>query len=260
MPTFKAPSYSKKINPSTGLQEPTYIFNIIFTDSDTKLIATEEDNSSPVSLKTLQECILGNVDWWNTFIGDFLIASSKHFAKPYTIDNINKIAKHTLSGESQFIETPYSITFTPINIQISQGNFIVNWTFVVEPIVISIPDFEETSNNTLNSLPDSTDINNIDKANKENILGLEELDMNNIPVDKDLTGTELKIGSQTKHYDKQRAKEAKLRAKLAIYKAERIMTKYYEKYGEDVSDMDSDSDSDESYSESETEYEDDVQL
>ncbi len=254
MPTFKAPSYSKKINPSTGLQEPIYVFNIIFNEDDTKLIATEEDTSSPVSLKTLQECILGNVDWWNTFIGDFLIASSKHFAKPYTIDNINKIAKHTLSGESQYIEIPYSITFTPINIQISQGNFIVNWSFDVEPIIINIPDFEETTNNTVIPLPDSI------KADNDNILGLEELNINDIPVDKDLTGSELKMGSPAKHYDKQRVKEARLRAKLAIYKAERIMAKYYEKYGEDVSDINSDSDSDESYSESETEYEDDVQL
>ncbi len=250
MPTFRAPSYSKKINPSTGIQEPTYIFNITFSDSDTKLSTTEEDNSSPVSLKNLQESILNNVDWWNNFISDFLKASSKHFAKPYTIENINKIAKHTLMGDSQFVEAPYCITFTPNNIQISQGNFIVNWAFIVEPIVINIPDFEETTVNTVsNLLPDSK---------SDLITGLEELDMNDIPVDKDLTGTELKMGSPAKHYDKHRVKEARLKARLAIYKAERIMTKYYEKYGEDVSDMDSESESESE--DSDTEYEDDVQL
>ncbi len=254
MPTFRAPSYSKKVNPSTGIQEPTYIFNIIFSDSDIKLTTTEEENSIPVSLKTLQECILGNIEWWNSFIGDFLKASSKHFAKPYTIENINKIAKHTLTGDSQFIDAPYSITFIPNNIQISQGNFIVNWSFLAESIVINIPDFEETTDNIIsNPLPDN-------KSGVET--NIEELDMNDIPVDKDLTGTELKMGNPAKHYDKQRVKEARLRARLAIYKAERIMTKYYEKYGEDVSDMDSESDSEsESESDSDTEYgENDIQI
>lgn len=258
MPSFKAPSYSKKINPTTGVQEPTYIFNITFSDSDTKLTITEEDNSEPVSLKNLQESILNNVEWWNSFIGDFLKASSKHFAKPYTIENINKIAKHTLTGESKFVEPPYCIIFTPNNIQISQGNFIVNWSFIVEPIVINIlniPDFEETAPNTVtNSLPDCKN----EVVSCDN--GLEELDLNEIPVDKDLTVNELKMGNPAKHYDKRLVKEARLRAKLAIYKAERITTKYYEKYGNDVSDIDSDSDSesDNSYSDSETE--DDVQF
>jgi hypothetical protein len=250
MPTFKPPVYSKKLNAITSIQEPTYIFNILFGESDNKLIFTEEENSVPVSLKTLQECILNNIEWWNSFISDFLKSSSKHFAKPYSIDNINKIAKHTLTGNSEFVEVPYSVVFTPINIQISQGNFIVNWGFVVEPIIINIPDFEQSPDNIIsNPLPDS----------KMNINpSLEELDINDIPIDKDLTGSELKMGNPAKHYDKQRVKEARLRAKLAIFKAERVMAKYYEKYGEDVSDIDSESesesDSDESYSNSELEH------
>jgi len=254
MPTFKAPSYTKRLNPNTGIQEPTYIFNILFIDSDSKLTITEEDNSSPVSLQTLQQSILGNVDWWNNFIGDFLKASSKHFAKPYTIENINKIAKHTLSGDSQFIEPPYLVSFTPSNIQISQGNFIVNWTFITEHIVINIPDFEEATN----VIPDL--INEVIEPTKNKFLenGLEELDLNDIPVDKDITDADLKVNSPTRHYDKQRVKEARLKAKLAIYKAERMMSKYYEKYGQDVSDVDSESDSDSEYSDSDTEYEDDA--
>jgi hypothetical protein len=245
MPTFKTPNYSKKVNQVTGNQEVSYIFNIVFSESESKLTYTEEDNSIPVSLQTLQQSILGSVDWWNNFISDFLKASSKHFAKPYTIENINKIAKHTLTGNSEFIEPPYLVTFTPSNIQISQGNFIVNWTFSTEQIVINIPDFEETDN----TIPDLTNKKTSD---------LEELDIDNIPVDKDITETDLKVNNPARHYDKQLVKEARLKARLAIYKAERMLSRYYEKYGEDISDIDTDSESDSNSEYSDTDSE--VQL
>lgn len=239
MPAFRAPTYTKKVNPSSGLQEPTYIFNIVFSDTDARLTYTQED-SIPVSLQCLQQAILGNVEWWNSFISDFLKASSKHFAKPYTIENINKIAKHTLIGESEYNEAPFLVNFVPLSIQISQGNFVVNWSFSAEPIVINIPDLDEP-------FPDSDkDLTEIDN--------LEELNLDEIPVDKDITDTELKVNSPAKYYELQRIKEARLKAKLAIYKVQRMVSKYYEKYGEEMSDdSDSDAESDSDF-ETETEY------
>ena len=54
-------------------------------------------------------------------------------------------------------------------------------------------------------------------------------------------------------YDKQKVKEARLKAKLAHYKAERQMRMYYDKYGNEMSDTDVDS-------EESSESEEDVQL
>jgi hypothetical protein len=52
------------------------------------------------------------------------------------------------------------------------------------------------------------------------------------------------MDSPAKFYDKQRVKEARLKAKLAVYKANRQVARYYDKYGvNDISDSDTESDS-----------------
>jgi hypothetical protein len=73
---------------------------------------------------------------------------------------------------------------------------------------------------------------------------IDELETTELP----LTGTEnvleLQPASIRHVYDKQRVKEANLRAKLAQYKANRTHMEYLQKYGEDPSDSE-DSDSEE---------------
>lgn len=230
MPFFKAPQYTKTINPKTGAQEATYIFNIAFSDNeDTLSFVAEKD--SDISLQSLQKCIVDNVDWWNNFVRWFLQASLELFTKPYTIENINKIAKHTLNG-SKLDRFPSNITVTPKSIQISSGNFIVNWVYVMEPIIIDIPDFEsEPSTNEIVSLP-------VSEKNKV-IQGIEELNLDDLPMGNDSTDTNLELESPVKFYDRQRVKEYRLKAKLALYKAQRQMAMYYDKYGSEVSESES---------------------
>ena len=72
--------------------------------------------------------------------------------------------------------------------------------------------------------------------------GLEELNMDDVPMDKNATDGVLELDSPTKFYDKQKVKEARLKAKLAVYKAQHQLSKYYEKYGNDISDSDTESD------------------
>jgi hypothetical protein len=68
---------------------------------------------------------------------------------------------------------------------------------------------------------------------------LEEVTGDEVPADEN--ATEVEIDSPTKFYDKQKVKEARLRAKIAMYKAQRQMSKFYEKYGTDVTDSDTES-------------------
>jgi hypothetical protein len=64
---------------------------------------------------------------------------------------------------------------------------------------------------------------------------MEEFSLQEIP----LSSTE----NAAKLRDRQKAKEARLKAKLAIYRAQTEMNEYYDKYGTDLSDSDA-SDSD----------------
>ena len=234
MPTFKTPIYSKTTNPKTGAQEPTYIFNIEFSQDDNGL-NTLIESVQDITLHTLQTTVIGNIKWWNTFIESFLQASAKLFSKPYTVEQINKITKHTL--ESTIINSfPVNITFLPKNITIVGGIFMVNWQYTAEPVVIDIPDLSEDATNTIElaALPDSGEKQIADE--------MEELNIDDLPVDKNATESSLDLESPAKFYDKQRVKEARLKAKLAVYKAQRQMAQYYQKYGGSISDSESDSD------------------
>jgi hypothetical protein len=224
MPTFKAPQYTKSVNPKTGNQEPCYTFPIDYqsTEEGIQFVA---DSISDITLQNLQKCILDNVDWWNTFIQQFLQASSKFFSKQYTVEQINKITQHTLSNTP--FEGTVNVCLLPKSILISGGIFTVIWSYVAKQVMIDIPDFEDDSH-TGENLPVSNKVIN----------DLEELNIDELPVGG--TDETLEIQSPAKFYDKQRVKEYRLKAKLAVYKAQRQMAQYYEKYGNDISDSDTD--------------------
>lgn len=230
MPTFRAPQYAKIMNPKTSVQEPSYTFVIDMKNDESDLVFLA-DSSSDITLKALQTCVVDNVTWWNKFIAEFLQASAKLFSKPYTVEQINKITKHTLDGttDSQF---PANVTFIPKSIQIFGGTFTVNWGYIIEPLIIDIPVLGgcEIDNNQPAILP----------AQNAIIDGMEELNIDELPVGETSTDDALELDSPAKFYEKQRVKEARLKAKLAIYKAQRQMAQYYDKYGDDISDSDSD--------------------
>jgi hypothetical protein len=251
MPTFKAPHYTKTTNPKTGAQEPSYTFPIEFSPNE-ELLSFVAESDKDVSLQSLQSCVVDNIDWWIEFIGGFLKSAAKLFAKPYTVEQINKITKHTLSNDiTTDVTYPVNVVVSPKNIQITGGVFIVNWRYTLESMVIDIPDLEEIEEThielaTSNTLPVSNKI----------IEGVEEVDINALPEDKDSTGEALEIENPAKFYEKQRVKEACLKAKLAAYKAQRQISQYYEKYGDTISDSDSESD----FETSDDESDEDVQL
>jgi hypothetical protein len=247
MPTFKAPQYSKVTNPKTKAQEPCYTFAVYFEQEEPTLSFIAEKKED-ICLASLQNCVVENVSWWNGFLQQFLKATSVFFSKPYTIENINKIAKHTLVGKDKN-HYPANVTLQPNTIQITGGQFVVQWEYSAEALVIDIPDLEEVSNvQQHKALPVTAD--------KQVVQGLQELNIDQMPMDKDST-EELEVDNPAKFYDKQRVKEARLRAKLAVYKANRQTARYFDKYGvDDISDSEEDSedeDSEEDYEEDEVE-------
>jgi hypothetical protein len=241
-PVFTSPQYTKVINPKTGAQEPSYKIDIQFQPIDDKLSFVAESESD-ISLNALQKCVLDNLNWWNEFVNTFLTSTSKYFSKPYTVEHINKIAKHTLNG-SKTINFPANVILTPTNIQITGGTFMINWVYLTERVVIDIPDLAETNIIDLPDLPVSS----------RDVEGIEELNIDEIPAG---ATEEFEIDSPAKFYEKQKVKETRLRAKLAHYKAQRQSAQYYEKYGENISDSDSDFETSDGES---SESEEEVQL
>jgi hypothetical protein len=247
MPTIKAPQYSKTINPKTGNQEPRYIFPIEFQTNEEQLSYVAE-SSTEITLQNLQKTVLDNLDWWTSFLQSFLQTTAKLFSKPYTVENINKIAKHTLNPNTNNTTSsifPINVILIPKTIEISGGTFWVNWVYNLEPVIIDIPDLEEESEN--NTIEDTT----LPVSTKQINTDMEELNLDDLAVDGQSTDEVLEIDSPTKFYDKQRVKEARLKAKLAVYKAQRQIAKYVEKYGNEVSDSDTEYESSDEESEDE---------
>jgi hypothetical protein len=237
MPSFKVPQYTKATNPKTGAQEPSYTFPVEFSP-DEELLSFVAGSDKDISLQSLQKCVVENIDWWIGFINGFLKSAAKLFAKPYTVEQINKITKHTLGSElTTGVAYPVNVVVSPKNIQIIGGTFIVIWGYTLENMVIDIPDLMEAEETRIEiATPGVLPVSN------KIIEGVEEVDISALPEDKDSTGEALEIENPAKFYEKQRVKEACLKAKLAAYKAQRQMNQYYEKYGDTISDSDSESD------------------
>lgn len=256
MPSFKTPQYTKITNPKTRAIEPCYTFLIEYSTED-DYISLLTETEIEINLITLQKSILENVEWWNNFINIFLESSHKYFSKPYTIHHINKITKHAMNASNALdaskVKYPANIIFIPKTINITGGYFIVNWEYMIENILIDIPDTEDVNDIDIrNRLHITQNVEN-DSTNTENVIDIcdittdsqliSEYNLDSISVGNS-TDDALKLDNPSKYFDKQRIKEAKLKAKLAVYKAQRQMARYYDKYGSDMSDSDTDTDTD----------------
>ena len=216
MPTVSPPQHSK-VNPVTGATESCYIFNVQHSEDETVLsyITEEEPNVERISL-LLEE----NKDWWEKWLSTFLSSTSKFFSKPYTVHQIHRMVKHSIVA-SLSLSFPATVSLQPASIQIRNGIVWVIWKYDTTPFIIDIPDMTE---NIIEKLPDSKEA--------------EEWNGEDVPVDPNATDAPLLLDTPTKFYDKHKAKQARWKAKVAMYRAQQQMNKYYEKYGVEVSDSD----------------------
>jgi hypothetical protein len=161
-----------------------------------------------VALKTVADSYL------NEFLAEFLRTCSSYFAKPYSAPTILKHLTHELKAPA----TSTGIySFTPVELIITAKGFRLLWNALEEQVLITLPAMEDTGE------LQPTEIDELQLDSSKNVLELQPPNIRHI-------------------YDKQRVKEANLRAKLAQYKANRTHLEYLEKYGQAPSDSD-DSDS-----------------
>ena len=209
------------MNPKTGNAEPCYTFIAEHTESEEKLSIVAEE---PVTVVNLENALQENTEWWNKWVSAFLEASVKHFSKPYTVQHIHKITKHQLN-HTEHNTFPANMKFHPQTIRIHGGVFLVEWCYQITPVTIEIPDLpEEEETLPVSHLSDD----------------VQEVDLEEVPVDLNATEESLILHTPTKFYEKNKVKEARLKAKIAMYRAQHQMNKYYEKYGTEVTDSDTD--------------------
>jgi hypothetical protein len=211
MPTFKSPVYSKKT--TNGHTDASYVFSVEYSDSD-EGIGFIADSVEDISVQSVQRCLNENQEWWNHYLQEFLKQSAKFFSKQYTVQNLLKIIRHTLQDVVE-VSTPTNVILLPKHIQILGGTFIIHWNYTCQPIAIDIPGLSD-SLPVLNKIMD----------------GVAELNMDELPID---STESLELENPNRLYEKQKVKEAILKAKVAYYKAQNQIRTFSDKYGEEYS-------------------------
>jgi hypothetical protein len=204
--TVKKPIYRKQQTP-TG-SEPIHIFEL---ESDWTLSSAGQSPAEALPLALAKE-----TEALQIFLTEFLRLTAQYFAKPYSVTAITKTLKHVTDPST----ATGSMTFQPKEVQINPKGFVIQWTCKQEEesALISLPDMDDEEA--------IGDIDEIPSAATNEVIQLQSPNIRHI-------------------YDRQRVKEANLRAKLAQYKANRAHLEYLEKYGEAPSDS-SDSEPDDS--------------
>jgi hypothetical protein len=184
----------------------------------------ETDNPLTADTENVVAACAQNPLYLNDLLTEFLRSCASYFKNTTSVANVLKLLKHQV--EPSAAEAPYVLT--PLEIVICKGSFTMSWKVSGELLKLDFP-VEETD-----LLP--TDADTIPFANTNEVIHIEPR------------------GTHTRsELDRTRVKEAHLRAKLAVYKANRAHLEYIEKYGEEPSDSDEDEEDDSEEEDSEEE-------
>jgi len=168
----------------------------------------------------------------NTLLAAFLESSSAYFKNKTTVPNLLKALKHEVHPTApESITAPY--TFTPQDIIVCKGITTVSWSITGELIQLDFP---------------------VEADQEELAIQLTDADQIPFAESNEVIHVTPSVSAQNRtELDRTRVKEAQLRAKLAVYKANRAHLEYVEKYGQEPSDSEDDEEDDEDDSESESE-------
>ncbi len=234
--SYQKPKYhSKRVHPITQKPEPSYQFDMQYKqdmiDSPISWIVKKDD---PFTVASLVEELHAQSIWWDSVLQEFLQVNSSYFSKPYTAQQIKRIIQHRLEVNKDSLIYPCCVCCIPYRMELVGGVMYVDWSYKTFPVGIDIP--VEDQENT--ELP----VINHDKLiqNREEI---EEWDPEEVPMTAEEKEDNL-IQNGAKWLDKQRVREARLKAKLAVYRAQHQMNQFYDKYGDEVSDSDTEEDGD----------------
>lgn len=179
-----------------------------------------------LTVQHVEEALLSEQEWWVAFLQSFLTATASYFTRTYTVQHLQRILCHLLSSPVCSISStasspypePHHICCIPQTLELIGGQLLVHWLYQSTPAGIDIPD----------ELP----------VQPSQTREMEEWDLDAVPEQSNATET---LSPPEKLIDKQRVREARLKAKLAVYRAQYQMNRYYDKYGDDLSESEPDS-------------------
>jgi hypothetical protein len=247
--TFSKPQYLKIRNSATGAQEPLYRFQIHNGES----LSDTTDRSEYPSLRAQLTSILHeNNEVLQSLVREFLRINNTYFAKQYTIDMFLRNLIHTIHEPAtptiQSTEDGNTIVsiFNPIDFTIHNGKIQLNWKLHYESVRISIPVSDDDSeqnqpqpqsqSHPLSQTVPALATGHILAAAENQIIDATEIEsLDDINIAESIA-PEYTIANSSRQYEKGRVKEARLRARLAQYKAERAINRYLEKYGTEATD------------------------
>ena len=231
---FHKPTYVR-INKADKTSVPGYMFN---AQPALQGITTIVSNENTTELDIVKNTLTEEKDWWFNCLNGFLAVANTFFTKTYTADVLSKHIKHTDINTTDKLPIGTVILVTPKYILLAEGTFTMGWS-IEKTNKIDVPDLESPAS--------AVDVSS----------GLDELDADSLPSGEpaEFAGggaiggagvrTEAPASNttqQSRHIDKRKIHEARLRVKLAHYKAEKAVSRYLEKYGDDdISESDSES-------------------
>lgn len=237
--TFSKPRYlAKRVHPITQKCETSYQFDVQYHGAmEEAPLAVLLDADTVFTVEHVEGAIREEQEWWVSFLQSFLSASASYFSRAYTAQHLQRILRHVLlpsSSTPPLVSVPQRVCCIPVVLELIGGQLLVHWKRETYPARIHIPDIEFDSDSTV-SLPVTSAVE------------IEEWDADTVPEEQT---TEV-ITDPAMLLERQRVKEARLRARLAVYRAQYQMNRFQEKYGQEVSDSDSDEDEEEDENEEE---------
>lgn len=243
---FNKPVYTKYTK-SDGSTTPGYVFNV--TNHIESISINADVGLSDI--EALNSCLNENKSWWNTTLIGFLSIANNYFTKKYTAEVIAKHIKHSGINTTKY-DTNILVVFTPKYILLADNQFTMVWDVKKEDS-IDVPDLEEEPQMELTLSGNAK--GGLVAQNTTVSSGLEEADTDALPqaepvhfsTSKANGGDSTSTTHESRHDDKRKIQEARLRAKIAHYKAEKAISRYLEKYGNyDLSSSDEESSGSES--------------
>lgn len=206
--------------------DAAYVFRI---DTDTPLTSFAE---------TLVAACAETPAYVHGILTEFLRTSAGYFKTPLTVPSILRLLQHEVKDSTAV--PPYR--WTPTELVVCKNVFYLGWTVSGELLQLDISaNDDEDHRTTVDLLPSNRSSVERLPSNRtlvEPILGNSSLDSDSIPFAP--TNEVIHLQGQQRNsrteLDRSRVKEAHLRAKLAVYKANRAHLEYVDKYGEEPDD------------------------
>lgn len=253
---FKKPQYIKCANANTSTKPsepiPAYLFEIVPVSTDISIHIIVEPSSFNQECLTvdsiLESAVNENPEKLLNLAKAFMESSSQYFTKPPTAEYLSRKFIHRTVSLSEPLpdSMPYVLSALPIHVIAERGNFILQWNCIINRCSIDIAEPDATAINqpTAQTPPQVSNPESYITALPGGTTEIEVFDDAMMIVQSTENPDLLKTSETMQRVERNKLREAKMRAKLAQYKAEKLYVRYRTKYGNSTEESDTETNSD----------------